>query len=218
MTSKCSLLACGSFNPITNMHLRMFDIAKYYLQTKKGITVEKGIISATNDNYSIHKPSLSPATHRNAMIRLALTDPNYKWIVCDDWETSQNGWVRTLNVLQHHRSVYGQNLKLLCGADLLDSFLVPGLWSDDHIEQIIKTFGIVVIPRSGSNPWKLLLESEKANIFKRYIDLIIIVDGVDCIDISSTIVRNAVKEGQPIDQLVPRDVATYIRNKGLYKY
>lgn len=25
------LLACGSFNPITNMHLRLFELAKDYL-------------------------------------------------------------------------------------------------------------------------------------------------------------------------------------------
>lgn len=25
------------------------------------------------------------------------------------------------------------NLKLLCGADLLESFAVPGLWSDDDV-------------------------------------------------------------------------------------
>lgn len=38
MTSKVRLvlLCCGSFNPITNMHLRMFEIARDYLhQTGK---------------------------------------------------------------------------------------------------------------------------------------------------------------------------------------
>lgn len=30
--TKVVLLACGSFNPITNMHLRMFELARDYLE------------------------------------------------------------------------------------------------------------------------------------------------------------------------------------------
>lgn len=30
--SKVVLLACGSFNPITNMHLRMFELARDHLE------------------------------------------------------------------------------------------------------------------------------------------------------------------------------------------
>ena len=39
------LLACGSFNPITNMHLRMFEIAKDALEKKGNFFVAGGIIS-----------------------------------------------------------------------------------------------------------------------------------------------------------------------------
>jgi nicotinamide mononucleotide adenylyltransferase len=31
----------------------------------------------------------------------------------------------------------------LCGADLLESFAVPGLWKDADIEAIVKNFGLV---------------------------------------------------------------------------
>ncbi len=30
--TKVVLLACGSFNPITNMHLRMFELARDHLE------------------------------------------------------------------------------------------------------------------------------------------------------------------------------------------
>lgn len=216
MASGCVLVACGSFNPITLMHVRMFELAKHHLKTRKNIHVEKGVISPTNDSYAQIKTSLSPAHHRLAMIRLALKDTD--WILCDDWETSQTEWIRTLPALRHYATVYGNNLKLLCGADLLESFLIPNLWSDEHIEEIIRDFGIVALPRPGTNPWKLMHDSPKSHIFTRYLDRIVLLDEEHQLDISSTRVREAVKEGKPIDQLVHRDVAVYIKNKGLYRY
>jgi nicotinate-nucleotide adenylyltransferase len=39
---------------------------------------------------------------------------------------------------------------------------------------------------------------------------------VSPVDISATAVRTAVREGRPIDHLVPADVADYIRERGLY--
>ncbi len=38
-------------------------------------------------------------------------------------------------------------LKLLCGADLLESFSVPGLWLEEDIHTIVQKHGIVVITR-----------------------------------------------------------------------
>lgn len=212
------LISCGSFNPITVMHLRMFELAKHQLKTKRNILVDRGVISPTNDSYAAYKPSLSPAHHRLAMVQLALKDVECRWIVCDDWETKQREWIRTLPALRHYETIYGKNLKLLCGADLLESFLVPNLWSDEHIEEILHSYGIVALPRVGSNPWKLLYDSPKAELFKRNLDNIEIIEDFCPNDISSTMVRDAVKEGKPIDHLVHRDVAKYIKDRSLYKY
>ena len=46
--------------------------------------------------------------------------------------------------------------KLLCGADLLESFAVPGLWNEDDL----RDYGIVVISREGSNPKKFIYNSD----------------------------------------------------------
>lgn len=216
MSCPTVLLSVGSFNPITFMHLRLFELAKHHLKIKRNIKIEKGVISPTNDRYATIKPSLSPSHHRLAMIRLALKEID--WIVCDDWETRQPEWIRTLVALKHYESVYGKNLRLLCGADLIESFLVPNLWSDEHIEEILNSYGVVVLPRQGSNPWKLIYDSPKSDIFKRNSEKIDIIDDFCPIDISSTMVRTAVKEGKPIDHLVSSDVAKYIKDKGLYKY
>lgn len=216
MSSPNILISVGSFNPITIMHLRIFELAKHHLKTKKNIQIQKGVISPTNDKYAAIKPSLSPSQHRLAMINLALKDVD--WIVCDDWETRQPNWVRTLPALKHYETIYGKNLRLLCGADLIESFLVPNLWADEHIQDIISSYGLVVLPRKGTNPWKLIHDSSKSEIFMSNLHRIDILDESCSLDISSTMVRTAVREGQPIDQLVNREVAKYITDKGLYKY
>lgn len=199
------------------MHVRMFDVARQYFRKKK-VEIEKGVISPTNDHYAAYKPSLVPSQHRVAMIKLALKDPEHQWIVCDDWETKQQEWIRTLPALRYYEGIYGSNLKLLCGADLLESFLVPNLWSDEHILEILTVYNIVCVPRPGSNAWKLIHNSSKSHLFKQHLDCIHIIEDWSPIDISSTMIRDAVKHNKSIDQLVHRDVVSYIKAKNLYKY
>ena len=63
-------------------------------------------------------------------------------------------------------------VKLLCGADLLESFSVPGLWELDDIRSIVRDHGIVVITREGSNPGEYIQGHE---VLSRYSDNIHIV-------------------------------------------
>jgi nicotinamide mononucleotide adenylyltransferase len=73
------------------------------------------------------------------MVNLALKDNN--WIKLDKWESEQKEWTKTLNVLTYYQEKYlklNDNIKLmlLCGADLLESFNIPGLWLDEHVKLI----------------------------------------------------------------------------------
>ncbi|XP_070615418.1 nicotinamide/nicotinic acid mononucleotide adenylyltransferase 1 isoform X1 [Erythrolamprus reginae] len=92
------LLACGSFNPITNMHLRLFELARDHLQETGKYKVVKGIISPVGDAYL--KKGLISASHRVAMARLATE--NSDWLEVDDWESSQKEWQETIKVLRYH--------------------------------------------------------------------------------------------------------------------
>lgn len=52
----------------------------------------------------------------------------------DPWECEQGAWKPTRQILDHFQEVADQSggqerIKLLCGADLLESFATPGLWS-----------------------------------------------------------------------------------------
>ncbi|KAK2885481.1 hypothetical protein QQF64_021146 [Cirrhinus molitorella] len=98
--TKVVLLACGSFNPITNMHLRMFELARDHLEDTGRYRVVKGIISPVGDSYK--KKGLIEARHRLEMARLATQ--NSDWITVDDWESQQPEWVETAKVVRHHHA------------------------------------------------------------------------------------------------------------------
>uniref|UniRef100_A0A803T0F1 Nicotinamide nucleotide adenylyltransferase 1 n=1 Tax=Anolis carolinensis TaxID=28377 RepID=A0A803T0F1_ANOCA len=88
------LLACGSFNPITNMHLRLFELAKDHLHETGKYKVVKGIISPVGDGYK--KKGLIGAKHRVAMAKLATESSD--WVEVDDWESNQKEWQETVKV------------------------------------------------------------------------------------------------------------------------
>ncbi|NWR50512.1 NMNA1 adenylyltransferase, partial [Regulus satrapa] len=93
------LLACGSFNPITNMHLRLFELARDYFHETGKYKVIKGIISPVGDAYK--KKGLISANHRVTMAKLATK--NSDWVEVDDWESCQSEWLETLKVLRYHQ-------------------------------------------------------------------------------------------------------------------
>ncbi|VDO68721.1 unnamed protein product [Heligmosomoides polygyrus] len=59
------LLACGSFNPPTLMHMRMMEVARDHLEQHLNCTVLEGLMSPVADTFN--KPNLAPAHHRLAM-------------------------------------------------------------------------------------------------------------------------------------------------------
>ncbi|KAJ8016601.1 hypothetical protein DPEC_G00008930, partial [Dallia pectoralis] len=96
--TKVVLMACGSFNPITNMHLRMFELARDFLEDTGQYIVVKGVISAVGDGYK--KKGLIEAIHRVEMARLAIETSD--WIKVDTWESQQPAWVETAKVIRHY--------------------------------------------------------------------------------------------------------------------
>ncbi|XP_069335414.1 nicotinamide/nicotinic acid mononucleotide adenylyltransferase 1 [Eulemur rufifrons] len=245
------LLACGSFNPVTNMHLRLFELAKDYLNGTGKYRVIKGIISPVGDAYN--KKELIPAHHRVIMAELATK--NSKWVEVDTWESLQKEWTETIKVLRHHQEKLEasncdqqQNspmlerpgrkrrwteqrqdsspkksldpktkgvakVKLLCGADFLESFGVPNLWKSEDIAQIVADYGLICITRAGSDAQKFIYESD---VLWKHRSNIHLVNEWITNDISSTKIRRALRRGQSIRYLVPELVQEYIQKHDLY--
>jgi Cytidylyltransferase-like len=56
------LVACGSFSPVTYLHLRMFEMAKDYVRQNTDYEIVGGYLSPVSDKYK--KPGLLNAHHR----------------------------------------------------------------------------------------------------------------------------------------------------------
>lgn len=105
------------------------------------------------------------------------------------------------------------NVRLLCGADLLESFAIPGLWNEEDIEAIVRDYGLVVVSRSGSDPHKFIYESD---VLTKYTANIIIVTEWISNEISSTKVRRALCRNESVKFLISELVESYIKEHGLY--
>jgi nicotinamide mononucleotide adenylyltransferase len=56
------LIACGSFSPITFLHLRMFEMAADYVKLSTDFEIIGGYLSPVSDAY--RKAGLASANHR----------------------------------------------------------------------------------------------------------------------------------------------------------
>ena len=56
------LVACGSFSPVTYLHLRMFEMAVDYARHNTDFEIVGGYLSPVSDMYK--KPGLLSAKHR----------------------------------------------------------------------------------------------------------------------------------------------------------
>ena len=237
----CVIVACGSFSPPTFLHLRIMEEAKDTLS--KDFEVIGGILSPVNDQYGqLHKKSLQAATgkHRVAMANLAIDSSD--WIGVSDFEVSLDKWTRVAVVLkcygnalkyyynneyqhqddQHKNDEIKQDkeektisLKFLGGSDLLKSMKTPNLWRQDHQEIILKDYGMVVVERVGDELtdefWKSyeMFEKNKKNIYA-------FVPHVEN-TISSSKLRESIKNDWSIKYLTPDPVIEYIEKNKLYK-
>uniref|UniRef100_H3A8I9 Nicotinamide-nucleotide adenylyltransferase n=1 Tax=Latimeria chalumnae TaxID=7897 RepID=H3A8I9_LATCH len=245
------LLACGSFNPITNMHLRLFELARDHLHETGKYKVIKGMISPVGDGYK--KKGLIEAHHRVAMAELATRSSD--WVTVDTWESLQEEWVETAQVFRHHYQQLSSNsseynkdddvilikkkkrklekeeaalektvpyrsetkgvpeLKLLCGADLLESFGTPNLWKQEDIIEIVGKFGLVCISRGGTNAQKFIYESD---VLWKYKNNIAVVEEWIPNEISATRIRRSLRRGRSVRYLLPELVVDYIEKNDLY--
>ncbi|KAF8690006.1 hypothetical protein HU200_041644 [Digitaria exilis] len=211
------LVANGSFNPPTYMHLRMFELAKDELQ-QRGYCVLGGYMSPVNDAYK--KKDLLPAAHRIRFCELACKSSSF--VMVDPWEAMQKGYQRTLTVLSRIRNslckdglVDQGSLKvmLLCGSDLLESFSTPGVWIPDQVRTICKDFGVICIRREGKDAGKLIANSD---VLQECRDNIISVDEIVPNQISSSRVRDCIKRCLSIKYLTCDEVIEYIREHKLF--
>ncbi|KZS93358.1 Nucleotidylyl transferase [Sistotremastrum niveocremeum HHB9708] len=216
------LVGCGSFSPVTYLHLRMFEMAVDYVRQNTEFEVVAGYLSPVNDSYK--KPGLLSAQHRVNMCSIA-TEQTSSWLMVDPWEAYQTEYQRTAVVLDHFdheinqvlggvRTADGEHRKvrvmLLAGSDLISTMSEPGVWSAPDLEHILGRYGTFIIERSGTDISRATetLGAWRHNIF--------IITQLIQNDVSSTKVRLFIRRGLSVRYLLPAPVVSYIEENGLY--
>ncbi len=139
------LLLCGNFNPITNMHLRMFGKKKRIFffsnsvfdfvlnfSSKFSVFAEIAKDHLANIGYSVFKGLISPyeknkddqnfvsVEHRIAMIKYALNSSN--WIQLSSWHCEKFDLPTIATMLQHHQVFVQKIPKILNNSKVVKYF------------------------------------------------------------------------------------------------
>ncbi|KAI0251127.1 Nucleotidylyl transferase [Lactifluus subvellereus] len=215
------LVACGSFSPVTYLHLRMFEMAVDYVRQNTDFEVMGGYMSPVSDQYK--KPGLLSAHHRVNMCTLA-TEQTSQWLMVDPWEAFQS-YQRTAIVLDHFdyeiNTVLGGALLpsgerrhirivLLAGSDLISTMSEPGVWSENDLDHILGKYGTFIIERAGSDM------DNATETLARWLHNIFLVPQLIQNDVSSTKVRLFLRRGLSVRYLLPAPVVEYIEQHNLY--
>ncbi|KAK4960836.1 Nicotinamide/nicotinic acid mononucleotide adenylyltransferase 1 [Elasticomyces elasticus] len=217
-----ALIACGSFSPITYLHLRMFEMCADFARFSTDFEIVGGWISPVSDAYK--KTGLAKAAHRINMCQLAV-DQGSSWIMIDTWEPLREEYTVTAEVLDHFNAEINDvrggvetsdgakkkvHIALLAGADLIQTMSTPGVWAPEDIDYILRNFGAFIVERSGTDI------DEALSTLQQWKDNIYVIQQLVQNDISSTKIRLFRRRDMSIRYLVPEPVVHYIEEHSLY--
>jgi nicotinamide mononucleotide adenylyltransferase len=220
-----ALVACGSFSPVTFLHLRMFEMASDFVRFNTDFEVIGGWLSPVSDAYK--KVGLAAGHHRVTMCAAAVEHSS--WLMVDPFETAVRNsnnepvYVPTARVLDHFDHELngvlggtwgeGQKVKicLLAGSDLIQTMSTPNLWSPTDLDIILGQYGAFIIERSGTDV------EEALESLRQYESNIWVISQVIQNDVSSTKVRLFLKKDLSVRYLIPDPVVAYIEEHGLFQ-
>ncbi len=188
----------GTFNPIHNGHLHLAESFAEILGVQKVLLIPARVPP--------HKPAvdLAPAEDRLAMCRAAAGG----LFEASGIEIRRKGPSYTSDTLREIRDrCPDSELYLITGEDM---FLTLEQWHEPEV--IFSLATICAAPRSAAGCGRML---EYARALKEK-GARAVVRNIRYIPVSSTMVRNAVRQGKSLAGLVPPAVERYIREHHLY--
>lgn len=192
----------GTFDPVHTGHLQLAAEAQRKLALDKVLFIPAGQPWMKSDR------KLTPAAHRLQMLKLALDGlPGFE---ISRLEIERPGATYTIDTLrQLTQTEKGKKeYYLLLSWNTLVEF--PG-WKEP--EEIVRLCYLVAAPRPGyRQPDVAMLEAKIKGITPKIIWL-----DAPRLNISSTAVRERVKIGKSITEVVPAAVAAYIVKENLYR-
>ncbi len=183
----------GTYDPIHNAHLTIAECAVDQLFLDELIFMPSAISPHKTDQ------NITSSNARLLMVQTAIQ--SYPAFSVSDYEMKKQGISFTINTVEYLSSLYNvsrNNFFMLIGGDNYKDF---ERWKEP--EKILELCTPVVAARPGISSRKI-----KKNNF-------IFLD-TPLMDISSTDIRNRVKQNKPINELVPKSVAEIIYKNKLY--
>jgi len=185
----------GAFDPIHNGHLVLAETAR----EEYNLDLVLFLVSANPPHKGVD--SLTDFADRYSMVELAIKDnPSFK---ATDIETKVKGKSYTYLVLNELFKLYGKENQyyLIIGEDEAVNFHT---WF--KYEEILDLCNVLVGERKGCKCELASLVVDKVKILS-----------MPCIDISSSNMRERIKNNKSILYLTPKDVIDYVMIKELYK-
>lgn len=189
----------GTFNPIHLAHLYIAYEAKNQLNLDKIIFMPVG--SPPHKRNS----NVLGASLRYNMVKEAIQ--GYEGFTISDYEIRKQGYSYTFETLEYLKND-DNKLYFITGADCL---LDIEKWKCP--ERIFKVSDLVVFSRGGYKKEELLIQKDK--IDKKYNTNINFLDIID-LEISSSIIRERIKDGKRVDFFLPESVLNFIIDNNLY--
>lgn len=177
----------GTFDPVHNAHLALARVALEQLGLEKLLWMPTGAPA-------YRKPAVAPGGDRVAMLKLALAaEPRY---AIDERELRPGASGYTVDsVSALRREQPGARFVLLMGSDQYEKRATWHRWPE-----LEKRCEIAVVARPGSR-----------------VDAGVLALPMTPSPVSASEIRARVARGEDISAVVPRAVADYIREKGLYR-
>lgn len=192
----------GTFNPIHNGHLMLAQSAYRQFHLDRILVIPNRL-----PVYKEAKELLTPDM-RSEMIRLAIKD--YPYMSFSDIELKRSGPTYSIDTIRElHRLYPDAQLHFIIGGDSLVHFRE---WRE--YPSLLRECAFLCAPRPGADPQvlyaareELLLEVPEGQI--SFLD-------VPMMDISSTEIRNAIREHRSTMEWIPAEVRNYIDKYQLY--
>lgn len=193
----------GSFNPVHYGHLKMAEAAM------ESTHFSKILFIPTGTPYHKEQKDLLPFADRLKLLELAIE--KYPDFDCSPMEGDRDGNSYTIDTV---RELLRQNptnsYSLLIGTD---QFLTLRSWH--KIKELGQLADFYIANRNGEMSF-LTFQKEKEALEKE-LSLHCKLFPMPAIDLSSTEIRNLLKEGKSIHGMLPKSVEEYILKKGFYR-
>ena len=201
MSKKVIAIFGGSFNPPINSHCLL---AKQIIE--KCSDIEKLIFVPVSTKYQ--KSKLASDEHRYNMLKLICKKEDK--LEVSNIELAQDKQLYTIETLDLLKKQYGENYEIwfVMGTDNLKQI---GDWYNK--ERLLEEYRVIVLEREEDRLEDLIKENK---LLEKYKESLIKIDGIDKIFLSSTMIRDKIKNGESIEEYINRDVLEYIKDNKLY--